>query len=107
MAGLGLTQRQAELLAFIERFQAERGWCPSTNEMRAELGLASKGGIVRLLDSLEERGRIRRIPNRARSVEVVRQIGRCEPVSRAPDGALLWSVPKTSSWPIRYAKRAA
>lgn len=65
----GLTKRQAELLDFIRA----RRVCPSVREMAAHLGLASVSGVVRLLNSLEERGYIRRLPGQARSIAVVRR----------------------------------
>ena len=67
-----LTAKQLELLRFIsERVNAE-GVPPSFDEMKEALGLASKSGIHRLMTALEERGYIRRLPNRARAVEVLR-----------------------------------
>ncbi len=66
----GLTKRQADLLAFIQR-QASRGVTPSYAEMSKALGLASKSGVHRLILALEERGRIRRIPEKNRSVEPI------------------------------------
>lgn len=69
---IGITQAQAELLAFIERYQAEhKGVCPSFEEMKQALGLHSKSGVHRIVLALEERGRLRRLPNRNRSLEIV------------------------------------
>lgn len=68
---MSLTRAQAELLAFIERFQAENdGVSPSFEEMKQALGLASKSGVHRLIEALVERGRIARRPNRARALEI-------------------------------------
>jgi len=64
-----LTARQAELLSFL-RYRQAAGATPSFQEMADEIHAASKSAIYRLLDSLEERGYLKRIPNRARAVEV-------------------------------------
>lgn len=67
-----LTPRQAELLSFIERYTAENGGvAPTFEEMMLAVDLASKSGIHRLLGGLEERGRIRRLRDRARAIEVL------------------------------------
>jgi repressor LexA len=67
-----LTQKQKELLLFIhERMQAE-GVPPSFDEMKDALDLKSKSGIHRLITALVERGFIRRLPHRARAIEVIR-----------------------------------
>lgn len=67
-----LTQAQAELLAFIKRYLDENdGVSPSFDDMREGIGLASKSGVARLVDALVERGFLRRLPNRARALEVV------------------------------------
>lgn len=69
-----LTRKQSDLLHFIERHQAEQGGVSLTyNDMRDALRLKSKSGIHRLITGLEERGFIRRIPGRARAVEVLRR----------------------------------
>ena len=67
-----LTQRQRQLLQFIEQFMQAHGVPPSFEEMRAALNLRSKSGIHRLISGLEERGYIRRLAYRARALEVVR-----------------------------------
>lgn len=67
-----LTQRQRELLQYIERYVADRGVPPSFDEMRDALRLRSKSGIHRLIIGLEERGYIRRLPYRARALELTR-----------------------------------
>lgn len=67
-----LTQRQLQLLQFIASYQHERGVPPSFDEMRDALGLKSKSGIHRLISGLVEREHIRRLPNRARAIEVIR-----------------------------------
>ena len=67
-----LTRKQHELLMFIHERLKETGIPPSFDEMKDALDLASKSGIHRLITALEERGFIRRLPNRARALEVLR-----------------------------------
>jgi repressor LexA len=67
-----LTRKQHELLLFIHERMKESGIPPSFDEMKDALDLASKSGIHRLITALEERGFIRRLPNRARALEVIR-----------------------------------
>ena len=67
-----LTRKQHELLLFINERLKESGIPPSFDEMKEALDLASKSGIHRLITALEERGFIRRLPNRARALEVLR-----------------------------------
>jgi repressor LexA len=67
-----LTRKQHELLMFIHERLKEAGVPPSFDEMKDALDLRSKSGIHRLIKALEERGFIRRLPNRARAIEVVR-----------------------------------
>lgn len=68
-----LTRKQAELLKFIcNRMDAE-GVAPSFDEMKEAIGLKSKSGIHRLISALEERGFIRRLPHRARALEILRR----------------------------------
>ena len=68
-----LTAKQHELLLFIQRKLEETGISPSFEEMKEALDLKSKSGVHRLISALEERGFIRRLPNRARALEVTRQ----------------------------------
>ncbi|HEV7275394.1 MAG TPA: transcriptional repressor LexA [Devosiaceae bacterium] len=67
-----LTRKQHELLMFIHDRMKESGIPPSFDEMKDALDLRSKSGIHRLITALEERGFIRRLPNRARALEVVK-----------------------------------
>ena len=67
-----LTAKQHELLNFIHERLAKTGVSPSFDEMREALDLKSKSGVHRLISALEERQFIRRLPNRARALEVVR-----------------------------------
>lgn len=87
-----LTAKQHELLLFIDNRLKERGISPSFDEMREALDLKSKSGVHRLISALEERGFIRRLPNRARALEVLKlpetrpsaTITPLRPVSAAP-----------------------
>ena len=67
-----LTRKQHELLSFISDRLAETGVSPSFEEMKDALDLKSKSGVHRLVSALEERNFIRRLPNRARALEVMR-----------------------------------
>ncbi len=67
-----LTRKQHDLLIFIADRLGETGVPPSFDEMKEALGLKSKSGIHRLITGLEERGFIRRLPHRARALEVLR-----------------------------------
>lgn len=70
--GYGLTEKQAELYHYLKRRLADPDRAsPSFDEMLAHMGVRSKSGIHRLLKALEERGLIRRLPNRARSIQLV------------------------------------
>ena len=68
-----LTRKQHELIRFIQDRLEETGISPSFEEMKDALDLKSKSGVHRLISALEERGFIRRLPNRARALEVMRQ----------------------------------
>jgi repressor LexA len=70
--GIMLTRKQLELLRFIHERLKEAGVPPSFDEMKDALDLRSKSGIHRLITALEERGFIRRLPNRARAIEVIK-----------------------------------
>ena len=68
-----LTKKQHELLVYIDQQLNDKGISPSFDEMRDALGLASKSGIHRLITGLEERGFIRRLPHRARALEILQR----------------------------------
>jgi repressor LexA len=68
-----LTRKQHELIRFIQVRLEETGVSPSFEEMKEALDLKSKSGVHRLISALEERGFIRRLPNRARALEVLKQ----------------------------------
>lgn len=85
-----LTKKQHELLTFIHDRLAETGVSPSFEEMKDALELKSKSGVHRLISALEERGFIRRLPNRARALEVVKMPEQMtakgkSPIGKAPD----------------------
>src|SRR3712207_1806333 len=67
-----LTRKQHELLVYINDRLSQTGVSPSFEEMKEALDLKSKSGVHRLISALEERGFIRRLPNRARALEVLR-----------------------------------
>ena len=81
-----LTRKQHELIRFIQQRLEESGVSPSFEEMKEALDLKSKSGVHRLISALEERGFIRRLPNRARALEVLRQpedvLGLIRPAAR-------------------------
>lgn len=67
----GLTERQRDCLNYLKAYIAEYGgMAPTMGEIAANLGLSSKSGVMRLLDSLEERGFIRRLRFRSRAIEI-------------------------------------
>jgi repressor LexA len=77
-----LTRKQHDLLVMIEERLRSTGVSPSFDEMKEGLGLKSKSGVHRLINALVERGFIRRLPNRARALEVIRM-----PEDATPRGA--------------------
>lgn len=93
------TGRQQALLRFIHGYLQAKGYAPTFAEMAAGLGypVTAKRRIAELLDGLEERGHIRRLPNRVRAIEVLHPPA----IPRAPDGAPLFVVPLPlqSQWP--------
>jgi len=78
-----LTAKQHELIRFIQQKLEETGISPSFEEMKEALDLKSKSGVHRLISALEERGFIRRLPNRARALEVIKQPEDATPLGRA------------------------
>ena len=111
-----LTRKQLELLLFINERLKEEGVPPSFEEMKEALNLQSKSGVHRLIVALEERGFLRRMPNRARALEVVKlpdshspslaakkatgftpsviqgNLGRVKPVASSQDGAPMGAI---------------
>jgi repressor LexA len=78
-----LTAKQHELIRFIQQRLEETGISPSFEEMKEALDLKSKSGVHRLISALEERGFLRRLPNRARALEVIREPGDTTPARSA------------------------
>jgi repressor LexA len=78
-----LTKKQHELLAFIQSRLAKNGVSPSFDEMKDALNLKSKSGIHRLITGLEERGFIRRLPHRARALEILKLPDAVIPMEKA------------------------
>ena len=67
----GLTPQQSRLLAYLREQITVKGYCPSYEEMKEPAGQQSKSGVYRLVRGLAERGAIRVLPGRERSIEVV------------------------------------
>lgn len=88
-----LTAKQHELIRFIQQRLEETGISPSFEEMKEALDLKSKSGVHRLISALEERGFLRRLPNRARALEVIRQPEDTTPAARAAGGNVVPMVP--------------
>lgn len=68
---IGLTARQQQCLDFMKRYRSEKGVMPSFQEMSDHLGYNSKSRIYRLIETMEERGAIRRLKGQARAVEIM------------------------------------
>ena len=81
-----LTQKQLDLLEFIQKRLSKNGVPPSFDEMKEALDLRSKSGIHRLITALEERGFIKRLANRARAIEIVKMPNSQEFTSSAVSG---------------------
>src|SRR5215471_10221270 len=79
-----LTRKQYELLVFVHERLKESGVPPSFDEMKDALDLRSKSGIHRLVKALEERGFIKRLPNRARAIEILRLPESMQTATAAP-----------------------
>jgi repressor LexA len=94
-----LTRKQHELICFINDRLADTGVSPSFEEMKDALELKSKSGVHRLISALEERQFIRRLPNRARALEVLRMPERAE--------AKLKAKPAKEPAPVRRAPQPA
>ncbi len=98
-----LTRKQHELLTFIQTRLEESGISPSFEEMKEALDLKSKSGVHRLISALEERGFIRRLANRARALEVIRDSDAisAKPASRAAASNTAALAPLRSPAPAR------
>ncbi len=94
-----LTAKQHELIRFIQERLEETGISPSFEEMKEALDLKSKSGVHRLISALEERGFIRRLPNRARALEVIKQPEDATPAPRAAAAVANDVVSRATSMP--------
>ncbi len=95
-----LTSKQRELLLFVQGRLGQTGVSPSFDEMREALDLKSKSGVHRLISALEERGFIRRLPNRARALEVLKLPDSSAPAAAAPKAALPAAANDTIDLPL-------
>lgn len=68
---MALTKRQFRVLAFLDSFVRRNGYCPSYDEVRKALGLASLATVHKHMNTLQQKGYIRKDPNRSRSIEVI------------------------------------
>lgn len=93
-----LTKKQHELICFIADRLAETGVSPSFEEMKDALDLKSKSGVHRLISALEERGFLRRLPNRARALEVVKMPERGETKKATPKSTVV-AMPRPAPQP--------
>lgn len=94
-----LTAKQHELICFIHDRLAETGVSPSFEEMKEALDLKSKSGVHRLISALEERQFLRRLPNRARALEVLRMPERPGAKPKAPTRLAPAAAPKPAPQP--------
>ncbi len=92
-----LTIKQRELLNFLQDYEHEHQASPSFDEMRQAIGLASKSGIHRLISGLEERGFIRRLANRARAIEIIRNENTALETNQKTDTNIIHTPFRTSS----------
>ena len=92
-----LTRKQHELLLYIHERLGETGVSPSFEEMKEALDLKSKSGVHRLISALEERGFIRRLPNRARALEVLRMPDASVKAVPANDGGATVRTPQPAN----------
>ena len=97
-----LTAKQHELLRFIHERLEETGISPSFEEMKEALDLKSKSGVHRLISALEERGFIRRLPNRARALEVLKM-----PESAVAGSTRRWKITRACRCPPHCSARAS
>ncbi len=91
-----LTKKQHELICFINDRLVDTGVSPSFEEMKEALDLKSKSGVHRLISALEERGFLRRLPNRARALEVLKMPERLD-AKKAPAPAVRTAVPEPAN----------
>lgn len=92
-----LTRKQHDLICFISDRLGETGVSPSFEEMKEALDLKSKSGVHRLISALEERKFLRRLPNRARALEVLRMPDRPETARATPKAANVRAMPQPAN----------
>ena len=97
-----LTRKQFELLQYISTYIQDTGLSPSFDEMKEALNLKSKSGIHRLITALEERGFLRRLPHRARALEVLKTPAEALPTSLRPARAAVKDVTQTKISSAKY-----
>ena len=102
-----LTRKQHELVCFINDRLEETGISPSFEEMKEALDLKSKSGVHRLISALEERNFIRRLPNRARALEVVRMPERPEKKVAAKATSVAAAAPTPAAGNVRNVPQPA
>lgn len=88
MTGITLTEQQQKLLDIIKAHIANHNRAPSCQQMADDMGFTSKSGVHRLLQGLEERGAIRRLPNRIRAIELLDPRRPAVPLSQAAQDVL-------------------
>jgi repressor LexA len=100
-----LTWRQREVLEFIEQSVAQRGYPPSVREIGQHVGLSSSATVHSHLNSLEQRGYIRRDPTKPRAIEILLPIGERENIQR--DNKVKFSpiVGRVAAGPLTYAEQ--
>lgn len=98
-----LTRKQFELLQYISSYIQETGLSPSFDEMKEALDLKSKSGIHRLITALEERGFLRRLPHRARALEVLKTPDEALPTSLRPPRTQVSDIPTAHTQPAPFA----
>ncbi|BAK67198.1 LexA repressor [Sphingobium sp. SYK-6] len=102
-----LTAKQQQLLSYIKQHLDQGGVSPSFEEMKEALDLKSKSGIHRLISALEERGFIRRLPNRARALEIVKLPDSLSSAAHAAPGANVVPLRKPTPAPLTASTIAA
>jgi repressor LexA len=102
-----ITHKQRELLVLIRDRLADEGVPPSFDEMKDALGLKSKSGIHRLITGLEERGFIKRMPHRARALEITRMPDGIDAKAKQSGKTRKSSIPANMPMPSMAAISAA
>ena len=98
-----MTEKQMLTLRFLHAQITSNGVCPSFDEIREHLGLASKSGVSRIMDALEERGYTTRLTDRARSVELTQKCYRTLSINNYHDASQYC---QTCGQPIKQGEAA-